>query len=139
MRKFIGLKSKRDRYPELLREVKEPEAVEKDEVRCERSEQIIFQRLEINFGKLLLVYFMRPPDLEALSVMRHWGHSPPPRFLSATLQIPMGRRTHLKIAANREERKPIWRFRHNTMRYRARFAKEHSLRLFSRGIKNARK
>ena len=71
MRKFIGLKSKRDRYPELLREVREPEAVEKDEVRCERSEQIIFQRLEINFGKLLLVYFMRPPDLEALSVMRH--------------------------------------------------------------------
>ena len=27
----------------------------------------------MNFGKLLLVYFMRPPDLEALGVMRPLG------------------------------------------------------------------
>ena len=29
-----------------------------------------FLSREINFGKLLLVHFMRPPDLEALGVMR---------------------------------------------------------------------
>jgi len=29
--------------------------------------------LEINFGKLLLVHFMSPPDLEALGVMRPPG------------------------------------------------------------------
>ena len=29
-----------------------------------------FQSLEINFGKLLLLYFMRPQDVEALVVMR---------------------------------------------------------------------
>ena len=32
-----------------------------------------FQGLEVNFGKLLLVYLMRPPDLEALGVMRPLG------------------------------------------------------------------
>ena len=31
------------------------------------------QSLEINFGKLLLVYFMRPPDVEAQGVMRPLG------------------------------------------------------------------
>ena len=31
------------------------------------------QGLEINFGKLLLVYFVRPPDLEALGDMRSLG------------------------------------------------------------------
>ena len=32
-----------------------------------------FQSLQINFGKLLLVYFMRPPDLESLGAMRSLG------------------------------------------------------------------
>ena len=29
-----------------------------------------FQGQEINFGKSLLVYFLRPPDLEIMNVMR---------------------------------------------------------------------
>ena len=33
----------------------------------------IFQGLAINFGRLLLVYFMRPPDLEGLGVVRPHG------------------------------------------------------------------
>ena len=32
-----------------------------------------FQGLEINFGKTLLVYFMRPLDFEALGAMRPLG------------------------------------------------------------------
>ena len=36
-----------------------------------------FQDLEISYGKLLLVYFTRPPDLEALSDMRPRGNFPP--------------------------------------------------------------
>ena len=32
-----------------------------------------FQGLETNFGKLLLVYFMRPPDLEALGAKSPFG------------------------------------------------------------------
>ena len=32
-----------------------------------------FQGLECNFGKLLLVYFIRPPDLEDLGVMKPHG------------------------------------------------------------------
>ena len=31
------------------------------------------QGLEINYGKVLLVLFMRPPELKALSVMRPLG------------------------------------------------------------------
>ena len=37
----------------------------------EREEH--FQGLESNFGKAMLVYFMRPPDLEAFDVMRPLG------------------------------------------------------------------
>ena len=37
-------------------------------LRAKRAEN--FQGLQINFEKFLLVYFMRPPDLEALGVMR---------------------------------------------------------------------
>ena len=32
-----------------------------------------FQRLEIYYGKLLLIYPMRPPDREMLGTMRPWG------------------------------------------------------------------
>ena len=44
-------------------------AKEKDEAPMWAKRTGTFQGLEINFGKLLLVYFMRPPDLEAMSVM----------------------------------------------------------------------
>ena len=40
-------------------------------LRAKRAETC--QGLEINIGKLLLVYFMRPPDLEALGVLRPLG------------------------------------------------------------------
>ena len=38
--------------------------------RGKRERRGHFQGLKINFGKLLLVYFMRPSDLDALVVMR---------------------------------------------------------------------
>ena len=44
-------------------------------LRAKRAEN--FQGLEINFGKLLLVYFMKPPDHKVLSVMRPLGASGP--------------------------------------------------------------
>ena len=55
-------------------------------LRAKRAEN--FQGLETKFGKLLLVYFMRPSDLEALGVMRLLGvcgpgaicPRPPPPF-----------------------------------------------------------
>ena len=40
-------------------------------LRAKRAEN--FQGLEINFGKILLVYFMSPPDLEVLGIMRPFG------------------------------------------------------------------
>ena len=40
---------------------------------CERSKQKIFHVLEITYGKLLLVYFMRCPEFEALGAKRSLG------------------------------------------------------------------
>ena len=44
-------------------------------LRAKRAENV--QGLEINFGKLLLAYFTRLPDLEALGVMRPLGACDP--------------------------------------------------------------
>ena len=40
-------------------------------LQTKRAENV--QGLEVNFGKLLMVYFMRPSDREALGVMRPLG------------------------------------------------------------------
>ena len=48
------------------REIPRPWGKEAGQTPCERGEQKKFGGLNINFGKLLLVYFMRPPDLEVL-------------------------------------------------------------------------
>ena len=44
-------------------------------LRAKRADK--FQGIELNFEKLLLIFFMRPPDLEALGIMRPWGNFPP--------------------------------------------------------------
>ena len=58
-------------------------AKEKEEasLRAKRAEK--FQGLEIDAGKILLVYFMRPPGLEALGFVRPQDSLPPAPLLSS--------------------------------------------------------
>ena len=58
--------------PWAFRELKAPKRKRKG--RSVRGKQVEnLQGTEINFGKLPLVYYMRPPDLEILGVMRLLG------------------------------------------------------------------
>ena len=57
----------------------------RDPLREMRAEN--FQGLEINFGKLLLVYFMRPPDLEVLGDMRSLGACGLGQFVPCPLSV----------------------------------------------------